>query len=189
MSEAFGITGLLGLIAFIIAIIVAAIRKTPKKEYVKYVIGMAICFVLFIIGVSLPDDNAVQTSAQSSTSSTLQNANSAKDVLSSHASPDILKVDYKKLYKDYEENPINADKIYRDKKVQITGTISSISRDIGQNPYITFNVDEYGAKSIKMAFDSDDPVASMKKGQKITITGNCKGMFANVLVELYDCTK
>ena len=189
MSVAFGISGMIGFIVVLIGLIVAAVRKKPKKPYV---IGLLACFVLFIVGVSLPSDNAAPTAVPSSAQSASQIASSptatSSNIPSSVPDSGTVKVDYKKLYKDYEDNPINADKIYRDKKLEITGKIANIDRDVGQSPYITFFVDEYGAKSIKMSFNDDDPVATLKKGQKVTVTGNCSGMFATVLVVLNDCT-
>lgn len=96
-------------------------------------------------------------------------------------------VDYKTLYKDYEDNAISADKKYRGKKLVLTGEIANIDRDIAQSAYVTFNIDEYGAKSIKMSFDNDDIVAKFKKGQKITIVGTCGGTFASTIVVMNNC--
>lgn len=100
---------------------------------------------------------------------------------------DATKVDYKTLYKDYSDNPINADKTYKDKQLSLTGTIVNIDRDIGKNPYITFNVDEYGAQTIKMSFDNDDKVTALKKGQTVTVVGTCDGTFASTIVILKKC--
>ena len=192
MGMVLGITGILGFLCCLIGLIVTAIRKQPKK---KFLIGLAACFVLFIIGVSLPSDEmptaSTQTTPSSASSAQNQNKKAVPTAPSKPASSSIadgsITVDYKTLYKDYEDNAISADKKYRDKKLVLTGTIANIDRDIAQSPYITFNVDEYGAKSIKMSFDDDDTVAALKKGQRVTITGACSGMFASVVVTLDDC--
>lgn len=146
-------------------------------------------------GVSLPSDDTenqpAQATNQSGSESIAQNqASKAQSQISSSPSSkdDVIKMDYKSLYKSYEDNPIKADSEYRDKKIQLTGTIASIDRDIGQSPYITFNVDEYGAQSIKMSFDDDETVAALKKGQKVTVVGTCGGSFASVIVVLNHCS-
>lgn len=135
------------------------------------IVVFAFVAVFWIIGDSLQGGSEATTAPLSSGSLT----------------EDAIKVDYKTLYKDYSDNPINADKTYKDKLLSLTGTIANIDRDIGKNPYITFNVDEYGAQSIKMSFDSDDTVAALKKGQTVTVVGTCDGTFASTIVVLSKC--
>lgn len=158
-------------------------KKLSPIQIVGVVLGSVTLF--FILIVMLLIASPVESSGGSSAV--------AAGVISSQQSssssrPDATKVDYKVLYKDYEDNPINADSKYRDKKLQLTGTIANIDRDIAQSPYITFNIDEYGAKSIKMAFDDDEVVAKLKKGQKVTVVGTCGGSFASTIVTLNDCS-
>lgn len=161
-------------------------RGRKKLKPVQAVcVTIASIFIIFAIIILA----AIASPSENSDSSSVVAAGAAVTSSQQESSgTNATKVEYKTLYKDYSDNPIKADSKYKDKKLQLTGTIANIDRDIGQNPYITFNVDEYGAKSIKMSFDDDDPVATLKKGQKVTVTGNCSGMFATVLVELDDCT-
>ena len=183
--------GLLGGIGFLIASIVFAIKKVPKKKQWGATIGVIICAVLFISGtVMTQPSEPAQAAEQSKSSSAQSNQTSAKNEVSSEPSitDGATKVDYKTLYKDYEDNAISADKKYRDKKLILTGTIANIDRDIGQSPYITFNVDQYGAQSIKMSFNDDDVVASLKKGQKVTVVGTCGGTFASAIVVMGNCS-
>lgn len=182
MSAVLGIGGILGFFGCLIGLIVSAVRKRPKRSSL---IGMGVCFVLFIVGVSLPSDKASTAQTQAKTTS-----NNAVTSVAPESKPtdDAITVDYKTLYKDYEDNAINADKKYKDKKLILTGTIANIDRDIAKKPYITFNADEYGAKSIKMSFDDDDTVANLKKGQTVTVVGTCGGTFASTIVMLNDCS-
>ena len=128
--------------------------------------------------VNSPNSDFATANISSATASPSQTTSSG---------PDATKVNYKTLYKDYDANPINADKKYKDKKLILTGTIANIDRDIGQNPYIIFDIDEYGAEQIKMSFNDDDTVAKLKKGQTVTVKGNCGGTFTSSLVVLNDC--
>lgn len=185
MGMVLGIVGILGFLGCLVGLTVAAIRKQPIK---RCLIGLAVCFVLFIVGVSLPSDETTTAPAQTANQSSAVNGAKSQAPSSPSVTDGATKVDYKTLYKDYEDNAISADKKYRDKKLVLTGAIANIDRDIAQSPYITFNVDEYGAKSIKMSFDNDDTVAALKKGQKVTVVGTCGGTFASVVVVLNDCS-
>lgn len=183
MGMVFGIIGILGFIVFLIGLIVVAIQRKPKKPYL---IGLAVCFVLFIVGVALPSNNTQDKIVQAKSPSSSVPSKALNK--SSVPEDNTMEINYKTLYKEYNDNPIKADSKYKDKKIQLTGTIADIDRDIGQNPYITFNVDEYGTQSIKMSFDDDKPVESLKKGQRVTIVGTCGGTFASTIVVLNDCT-
>ncbi len=158
--------------------------QKPKKKYMPLkVIGCVLlgCLVFMIVIVAI--DSAV--SGPSSKSTAVQSASSES------VTNGATKADYKALFKDYKDNPINADKKYKDKKFVLTGTISDIDRDIGQSPYITFDVDsditakDYG--NIKLSFSDDDAVASLKKGQKVTVVGTCDGTFTSTLLTFSDC--
>ncbi len=157
--------------------------RPSKKKYgcltVFCIVFMVFSFII-IIGVS----HSKSTTASTDSSPETSEAASSSESPSSSAT----KVDYKVLYKDYSDNPINADKKYKNKKLILTGPIANIDRDIGQSAYITFNVDTYGLNNIKMSFPDDDTVAKLKKGQTVTVVGTCGGTFTSTLVVMNDCT-
>lgn len=184
MDMLLGISGLLGFVGCLIGLIIAAIKKKSKK---RFLLGLTLCFILFFVGVLLPSDNTSGQSAQVANLSDQTSREQSQVTSSSSITDGATKVDYKTLYKDYSDNPINADKIYKDKPLILSGTIANIDRDIGKKPYITFNVDEYGAQSIKMSFDDDDTVAALKKDQTVTVVGTCDGTFASTIVVLSKC--
>ena len=195
--------GIISAIAFFALACLFSVRVNAHKNAWPLIIcSLAAFFVYF--GAMGPSETASQQtvsagsptevadSSQADSSSTPSKAESVQQVESEVPSTppvedDTLAVDYKVLYKDYDNNPINADSKYKDKKIKINGAIADIGRDIGQSPYITFNVDEYGAQSIKMSFDNDETVAALKKGQKVTVSGTCNGLFGNVIVDLSNC--
>ena len=154
----------------------AACNKRGKKKLRPGQI-VGIVLVSIIVPIALI---CSAVAAGTNVASKLPSSNSSKD--------SVMKVDCNVLYKDYKDNPIKADSKYRDKELQLTGTIGSIDRDIGQSPYIVFDLDEYGTESIKMSFDDDKIVASLKKGQKITVRGTCGGTFTNTLIVLNNCS-
>lgn len=181
------VIGMLGFIVFLVALVVAAIQKKPKKPYL---IGLPICFALLIVGAVISPDTKNSTSNTSNTSSIIPSSHISSEAINESSNPqdNIIKMNYKTLYKEYSDNPIKADSKYKDKEIQLTGKIADIDRDIGKNPYITFNVDEYGAQNIKMSFDDDKPVANLKKGQKVTVVGTCSGTLVSTIVVLNDCS-
>jgi hypothetical protein len=157
----------------------------PKKKHtalkVLGIIGgilIGLIILAVVLSIAFPSNDSKTTAAQGATSS-------------ESITDGATKADYKALFKDYKDNPINADKKYKDKKFILTGTISDIDRDIGQSPYITFDVDsditakDYG--NIKLSFSDDDAVASLKKGQKVTVVGTCDGTFTSTLLTFSDC--
>lgn len=158
-------------------------KKLRAGQIAGITFGSIILFIVLIciLATMFPGDSE-------SSNSTVVAGTAANSIQQVSSEPDVLKVDYATLYKDYTDNPINADKKYRDKKLQVSGTISTIGRDVGQTPYITFNVDEYGAQTVKMAFDSDDVVASFQKGQSVTVQGTCSGIFMSTVVEIDNCS-
>lgn len=97
---------------------------------------------------------------------------------------DYIQVDYKKLYKDYEENAIAADEKYKDKLIQVTGKIDKIFREVMGHPYVTFKVDKY-FDHVQAVFDKDEEknITKLKKGQTITVRGRCKGKTINVWLD------
>lgn len=160
--------------------------KPNKRHKFKWWQALLIClggfFVLIIIIASFPYENNGSNGAVAANAGSVQEPSSSKSLTS-----DAIKTDCKILYKDYEDNAISADKKYKDKKLILTGKIANIDRDISKSPYITFNIDSYGAKSIKMSFNDDNAVASLKKGQTVTIAGTCGGTFASTIVVLNNC--
>jgi hypothetical protein len=102
-------------------------------------------------------------------------------------SPYILKVDYEvtatKLFRDYQDNEVAADDIYKGKKLAVTGIIDDIGNDALNDSYITLKTG-YVIGSVQCYLDKKI-VAKLKKGQKVVVTGRCKGLFVNV--SLKDC--
>jgi hypothetical protein len=106
-------------------------------------------------------------------------------------SPYVLNVDAEltanQLYNAYNENEIAADKKYKNKKLAITGIVSKISEVWGK---VTVDLKVGGRfefTTIKYSIDDKDVVASLRKGQKITVIGICDGLTANLYIGINDC--
>lgn len=83
------------------------------------------------------------------------------------------------LCKAYDENEVNADNLYKNKTLEITGTIESIGKDMLDDTYVTLEDGEtYSLKNVQCYFKDKteiDKVASLKKGDEITIIGQGDG--------------
>lgn len=95
------------------------------------------------------------------------------------------------LWVAYDENEVNADNLYKKKAVCVTGTVFEIGKDLlTDTPFIALKAeDDLGIYSVQCFFqDSSEhgKVASVKDGDKVTITGKCTGKSINVM--LRDCT-
>lgn len=91
----------------------------------------------------------------------------------------------KDLIAAYENNEVNADSIYKNKRVQISGVVSEIGKDLLDDPYITIAPTRgLNAREIQCEID-EKSAASLKKGQKVTVIGLVTGLVMNVQLE--DC--
>lgn len=150
-------------------------KKAKKPVYKKWWFWVIIVLVVIIGvgGTGKKDNNTKQTSSQET-----------------QKQEEILEVDYKVLYQEYQDNAINADSKYRDKILKLTGAVDNINREIAGNPYITFKVgDKNSFKDVRITFkkSEEEKVANLKKGQTVTIKGKCSGQLATGTVSLNDC--
>jgi hypothetical protein len=79
MSMALGIVGMLGFLACLVWLIVAAIRKRPKKNSL---IGMLITFVAFVVGMA--NSQSFQTGAQAGINSTISSSSAIASATSNY---------------------------------------------------------------------------------------------------------
>lgn len=92
-----------------------------------------------------------------------------------------------RLSTDYSANEVAADEKYKNKIVEVTGTIREIGKDIFTNrTYVAIQVDpRLGFFSIE-CFIRDNlrqEAASLSKGSQITMRGRCKGKTADIKIE------
>lgn len=99
-----------------------------------------------------------------------------------------LRVDANTLVNDYEANEVAADEKYKSKVIEVSGTISSISKDITNTIYVTLQVGDPSIPSITspQLFFSDEQeseTAALVRGQPLTAKCRCEGKFMNVLLK------
>lgn len=87
------------------------------------------------------------------------------------------------LYSAYEENEVAADAKYKGQILEISGTISNIGKDIMNEPYVALKTGHVLGEVQCMFSKSDsNQLASLRKGQKITVKGKCGGKMMNVIL-------
>lgn len=97
-------------------------------------------------------------------------------------------VDIKTLLKEYKDNEVRADVQFKGKRVQITGKVGDIKKDIMDRIYVTVGTGkQLEIPEVQCFFDDEhaSKAAALSKGQSITVKGTVKGLMMNVLVE--DC--
>lgn len=166
--------------------------KVKKQFYQKawFWILIVFAFIVFvgIIGSSSDNTNIVSSNPTNQEQEKTSNTNTTTQ--EEEKENNIIKVDYEKLHKDYMDNPIAADEKYKGKILELTGKVYNIDREIAGNPYITFNIGgEYSFQDVRITFkkSEEEKVTKLKKGQKVTIRGECRGTLLSTTVSLNDC--
>ena len=101
---------------------------------------------------------------------------------------DLVVVTAEQLNAAYENNEVKADQGFKGKVFCVTGTVSSIGKDILDTPYVTLDVgDPLSITHVQCMFAKKDEakLAKLSPGDRVRIAGTGDGMLMNVLVR--DC--
>ena len=143
---------------------------------------VVVVVVIGIVGASTGGNQEGKDSVQTSGVST-DDTNAEKE----EPAEEVIKVTAQELLEAYDENGVAADKQYKGKELQVTGTVGSIGTDILDDAYITLEneEDEYAVISVQCCFEKsqEDSIASLKAGDKVTITGVCEGNTLNITLK------
>ena len=92
------------------------------------------------------------------------------------------------LYALYENNEVKADQLCKGKFFRVTGTVSSIGKDILDTPYVALDAgDSVSIFHVQCFFDKKDEakLARLSPGDEVRIAGTGGGKLMNVFVR--DC--
>lgn len=152
-------------------------EKTEKKFYKRWWFWAIIIFVLYAIG---SNGSAPRPSGSSVASDTEKPAPVAQPVQA-------ISVTAIKLGSDYKQNEVAADATYKDKLLEISGTVDTIGKDVMDTPYISFaGASQYEVLDrVQCMFTKSDEVALAKvtKGQQITLRGTLSSKLGNIIVK------
>lgn len=87
------------------------------------------------------------------------------------------------LAQEYESEPETSDKKYIDKIIEVTGTITEISKD--QNDSYVFILKQEESETgvlCTLSQENDKKASSYNIGEKVTIRGTCSGMLFEVVL-------
>lgn len=93
------------------------------------------------------------------------------------------------LWDAFNANALVAEDRYRGRLVAVDGTISNIGTSPMGYPEVTFALDGFGLKSVRCQFPKDarPEIAQLKKGQRVTVGGICKGFVKDTQVSMDSC--
>lgn len=132
---------------------------------------LIISLVLLFYGLFVALDNRNAPVAQSG------------NVSGSPEQPEIINVSASNLVSAYEANTVQADELYKNKIVAISGTVQDISQDmVSKDPCVLL---ESGNVLVQCFFSESesDSVSQLSDGDEITIIGKCTGLsLANVQI-------
>ncbi len=96
-----------------------------------------------------------------------------------------IKISAVDLQSAYEDNEVQADMRFKDRKLKVTGTVANISKDVLNKPYVGLGTSNMFISVLAYGV-SEAQVANLHKGDRITITCKGGGMMMQSAV-LQDC--
>lgn len=158
------------------------VQKTKKKlgcmatGFIVLVIFVTVIVVAVIIS-SIGNSGSGDGSNSSSAISSAEVPNSPEP--GEEGSP--IEISASDLWAAYSENKVNADNLYKNKWLSVSGTISDITQDmLTKAPCVNLDTgDQLGIYPVQCFFKDDGEgnadIAALKDDQEITIIGKCDG--------------
>ncbi|MFA8300352.1 MAG: hypothetical protein ACEPOV_09340 [Hyphomicrobiales bacterium] len=138
------------------------------KRLLHYVSLLTLCLFIFLAFASNQENEGISDEKTGK----VENANFD------------LAVSSIELIRKYDENELAADREYKDKILEVTGTLEKVDRGIG-NYYLILEGDKYSYTGVQCFFDKENGLADLKAGQEVTVIGYCNGIVLNI--HLKDC--
>ena len=96
----------------------------------------------------------------------------------------VYKLSARDLAAVYEQNEVSADRDLKGTWIEVTGTVTQISKDIMDEPYILLDTEDQ-TNQVQCVI-SEGMAVQLKKGQQITVLGKCYGLtLMSVIID--DC--
>lgn len=148
----------------------------------RILIALLVVFVgLFVIGLMVGKDKAHDASVSPPISSNSESQAPAK------AAEPVIEVSTDQLARDYGANEVSADDKYKGKLLKVGGIVQEIGKDFADDPFVSLRTDnEFMPVRASFAKSALQRLASMHKGQSITLTCRGKGMVIGS--PILDCT-
>ena len=168
-------------------------EKTPFYKKKAFLIAAGVLLFMVIIGSLMEDNNPPSGGEQAGgenkpvAQSELKTASAEKK-----SKGPAVRVSSVDLFRAYNENEVAADKKYRDKMIEVSGTIQEIGKDLltdEPNVRLSSGENDMGITSVSCTFRSEhsDELAELKKGQQITLRGKGAGFNIGIEVMVHYC--
>lgn len=159
-----------------------ASRPWFKKK--RFIIPLALVALMLIGGIAGgdtedPSDAAAVVATDEASADA--DAKSADDEKAEEPKPkakptaELVKVSAEQMLKDYEDNELAADKKYKGKRIQVTGTIEKIDSEMftTDDEYVLriSNGDEYSFLTVNCNDMSQDELSTLTVGNQVTAVG------------------
>lgn len=178
-----GITGVMTLfkspVSGVLFILASLIVLPPVNKYMKEKMHFSLSGVLkfFIVIIIL---GIAGSQMGSSAKSEVTESSSNTEVQTP-----TVKVTALQMVSDYKANEVSADAKYKGKTVEISGTVSTIGKDIMDTPYISLKTSEYDIiNQVQCMFGKGDEaeLANVSKGDSISLKGEVSGKLGNIII-------
>ncbi len=137
----------------------------------KILTGIGGFFLFFTMVSALGGPKEGQSTATAETETTIEVVEEVTTVTASQ------------LFSDYKGNQVAADEKYKGKTIEISGTISTIGKDLFDTMYVSLKTGDIIGTVQCMLEDSElEKAATLTQGQQITLTGEKPDYLMNVIV-------
>ena len=141
-----------------------------KRHKILTGIGGIFLFFILISALGSPQDGQGTSSADTETNTVVPEE-------------EVMSVTATQLYSDYKGNQVAADEKYKGKTLEVSGTISTIGKDILDTMYVSLKTgDIIGAVQCMLEDSELEKAANLTQGQQITLTGENPDYLMNVIL-------
>jgi hypothetical protein len=98
-----------------------------------------------------------------------------------------IKISASDLYASYHANEVAADGKYKGRILEVRGIVTTIGKDVLDNPYVSLAGSDNEFESVNAYFGKDkaDELAKLSKGESISVT--CRGNGMSIGSPVLDC--
>ncbi len=159
-------------------------EQTPKRKGLPVWLWIIIGIIVLAIIGNISNRNTPSTpTTESSPPSSQQTSTPAPTTPPIHISDE-------ELTNEYVNNQFSADEKYKDRVLDVSGTVAAVDRDILGNPYVSLSNSQFIEDTVFHFTNSATDTASLASisvGELITIQGTCKGK-TGTEVDMEDCS-
>jgi len=155
-------------------------EEKKQNWFMKHKVLTGIIVVFVLIGVaSSGGDN-------SSTSNTSNEDSMVKEEAMVDEAMTYEEVSTTEMIAAFDDNQLAAEKMYKDKGVELTAKIKNISEDLMGTPFLSLepiNAEEYYfGTTVQCMFENSDDLLSVSNGESVTVQGVVKEQSIGIIV-------